>query len=78
MYGFETDYLDHMKSQQCQSDKDKGHNPNNWSTDSIKTTQSSSNMDKLLKVYVTIFFKQTLINLNYLSKVYEHCVLNLI
>ena len=25
------DWLDHMKSQQCQCDKDKGHNPNNWS-----------------------------------------------
>ena len=25
------DWLDHMESQQCQWDKDKGHNPNNWS-----------------------------------------------
>ena len=25
------DWLDHMESQQCQRDKDKGHNPNNWS-----------------------------------------------
>ena len=34
------DWLDHMESQQCQWDKDKGHNPKIGQTDSITTTQS--------------------------------------
>ena len=36
------DWLDHMKSQQCQCDKDKGHNPNNWSD------RFNNNLAKLL------------------------------